>query len=727
MAGDARAVLARAQELLAGIAGVGDALTARRGDATDALARLRDEAVAAQLVTMPVERLREVTDQPLRIAPLRDAGYTTVFQVYRASRAELDDLPNVGASTAAQLHAAAEQLARIVRRNAVARPDPDRRSDVATAALAAVDRYDRLRRSTSGLRRAGEAARTDLEPLLRAARPARSKVRLFFTFGSKKRDALAAVERLRDALATPGAEQLAARLRDAARAVEETARPRPPAELWADHERNAASFTAAVEQLERASRTGTAVLPATVGFVPAEIAARIERLDLDDSELRVALRAYQEFGAKYALVQGRTILGDEMGLGKTVQAIAALAHLRALGSTHFLVVCPATVLVNWVHELGRHSTLVAHRVHGEGRDEVLDRWRHEGGVAVTTFETLRTLELPYDAELAMLVVDEAHYVKNADTLRSRAVRDVVERSERVLFLSGTPMENRVEEFRTLVSYLRPDVARTLDRSIGVAGPDAFRREVAPVYLRRNQDDVLGELPERIDTEDWVELTPDDLATYRVAVSDGNFMAMRRAAFACADPERSAKLGRLADILEDARENGHKVVVFSFFLDVLRAVHALAGADAHGPLTGATSPEERQALVDRFGAVDGHAVLVSQIQAGGVGLNIQAASVVVLTEPQWKPSVEEQAIARCHRMGQTRVVQVHRLLAEDSVDELMLEIVRAKRDLFDDYARESEMKEATPDAVDPGATVPDAPSPAVVGELVAAEQARLAVG
>jgi SNF2 family DNA or RNA helicase len=239
--------------------------------------------------------------------------------------------------------------------------------------------------------------------------------------------------------------------------------------------------------------------------------------------------------------------------------------------------------------------------------------------------------------------------------------------------------------------------------------------------------VLGELPERIDTEDWVELTSDDLVAYRAAVADGNFMAMRRAAFVSADPERSAKLGRLADILDDARENGHKVVVFSYFLDVLRAVHALAGADSHGPLTGATSPEERQALVDRFGGVEGHAVLVSQIQAGGVGLNIQAASVVVLTEPQWKPSVEEQAIARCHRMGQTRVVQVHRLLAEDSVDSLMLEVVRAKRDLFDDYARESAMKEATPDAVDPGAAATDAPAPAVVGELVAAERARLDVG
>lgn len=726
MADNARRVVERAQDLLAAIARFGDVTTARRAEATDALARLRDEAVASQLVAMPVERLRDVAEGPLRIAPLRDAGYTTVFHVFRASRGELDAVPHVGAATAEQVQEAATRLARAVRRNVAVHPDPERPTDVSTAALAAVDRYDRFRRSTTGLRRAGDAARTELEPLLRAARPARSRVRLFFTFGSRKRDALDAVERLRAAVEGPDAAALVARLRDADAVARQTAVARPAHELWREYEHSAATFTAAVEQIERSDGVGTAVLPRTYGFVPTEIVERIEGFELDDSLLRVALRAYQEFGAKFALVQGRTILGDEMGLGKTIQAIAAMAHLGAQGATHFLVVCPATVLVNWVHELGRHSTLAAHRVHGDGRDDVLAAWRRDGGVAVTTFETLRSVELPYDASPAMLVVDEAHYVKNADTLRSRAVRAVIDRSERVLFLSGTPMENRVDEFRTLVSYLRPDVARTLDRAVGVAGADAFRRDVAPVYLRRNQDDVLTELPARIDTEDWVELTADDLVAYRAAVAEGNFMAMRRAAFANRDPERSAKLGRLADILEDARENGHKVVVFSFFLDVLRVVHALAGDHAHGPLTGATSPVERQALVDRFGAVEGHAVLVSQIQAGGVGLNVQAASVVVLTEPQWKPSVEEQAIARCHRMGQTRVVQVHRLLAEDSVDALMLDVVRDKAALFDEFARESAMKEATPAAVDGGAADDDPPV-AITGSLVAAERARLGVG
>ena len=137
-------------------------------------------------------------------------------------------------------------------------------------------------------------------------------------------------------------------------------------------------------------------------------------------------------------------------------------------------------------------------------------------------------------------------------------------------------------------------------------------------------------------------------------------------------------------------------------------------------TARRSAEARQTLVDDFTAVDGHAVLVSQIQAGGVGLNMQAASVVVLAEPQWKPSAEEQAIARCHRMGQVRRVQVHRLLAEDSVDQRMLEILADKGALMDAYVRESDLKDAASDAID-GSSLG---APDDERRIVADERARL---
>ncbi len=298
----------------------------------------------------------------------------------------------------------------------------------------------------------------------------------------------------------------------------------------------------------------------------------------------------------------------------------------------------------------------------------------------------------------MLVVDEAHYVKNPQALRSRAVASWIPRTDHVLFLTGTPMENRVEEFRSLVAHLRPQLAATIKSVDGLAGASRFRQAVSPVYLRRDQSDVIEELPEKIENEEWVELRGADLEAYRAAVASRNFMAMRRAGYVPGSVEGSAKLERLAEIADEARQNGRKVVVFSYFRDVLTSVQAVLGDRAIGPLTGSVSPISRQALVDDFTALDEHAVLVSQIEAGGVGLNIQAASVVILTEPQWKPSVEAQAIARCHRMGQARPVNVHRLLAEGSVDERMLEVLAVKRSLIDGYVT-SDVTLASPDAVD----------------------------
>ena len=177
------------------------------------------------------------------------------------------------------------------------------------------------------------------------------------------------------------------------------------------------------------------------------------------------------------------------------------------------------------------------------------------------------------------------------------------------------------------------------------------------------------------------------------------MAMRRAAFLTPRPEDSPKLQRLLEIVQEAASNNRKVVVFSFFREVIQRVLTAVGPLAVGSITGGVPAPQRQDLVDRFTKTVGPAVLINQIQAGGVGLNIQAASVVILTEPQWKPSTEEQAIARCHRMGQVRPVEVHRLLTENSVDERMLVLLARKSALFAEYVRASTLKDAAPEATD----------------------------
>jgi SNF2 family DNA or RNA helicase len=438
---------------------------------------------------------------------------------------------------------------------------------------------------------------------------------------------------------------------------------------------------------------------ASQGFLPKEIVKRVNAFELNKGLLTASLRGYQSFGARYALVQERTILGDDMGLGKTIEALAVMCHLRSKGATHTFVVCPASVLANWEHEIKKHTRLRrVWRLHGAQREWALKRWGQQGGVAITTFATLGSLDLP-SVEIAAVVVDEAHYIKNPHAKRTKAVRSLLAQSKHLLLMSGTPMENRVEEFRILVNHIRPEIASTISATDGLTGATAFRRAVAPVYLRRNQDDVLAELPDKIEVEEWLALDGSAAAHYRQAVEGGNFMDIRRAAFLTEHPLDSPKLRRLLEITEEAMSNHRKVVVFSFFLDVINRVCEALGSKAFGPLTGSVSGPKRQVLLDQFSKSPKPAVLVSQIEAGGVGLNIQAASVVILTEPQWKPSTEMQAIARCYRMGQVRPVEVHRLLTENSVDEHMKEVLTRKSVLFSEYATKSHIKDVAPEATD----------------------------
>lgn len=551
-------------------------------------------------------------------------------------------------------------------------------------------------------------------PLQAAAERTTSRSRMLFAGRSTKNDALVALGQLQSLLADPGVAALSRTIDEQLRAC--NTENRDVGLLWADYLANAAGFNALLSTVGGAGESDDS--EAAQGFITPELRQLISATPLDTSLLKSTLRGYQLFGAQYAIHQQRSMLGDEMGLGKTVQALAAIAHLATKGQTRFMVVCPASVQANWVNEIAKHTQLSAHVLHGAERDRAAQRWVCNGGVAVTTYDTLKRLTQHMTTEVAMAVVDEAHYVKNPETKRAAALVEALGHAQRVLFLTGTPMENKVEEFRNLVGYLQPQVAARVDARDAIGGAKRFRRAVAPVYLRRNQVDVLTELPEKIETEDWVYPTSADGERYRQAVRSKNLMAMRQAAY---DSPDSAKLERLAEIIDEARQAGRKVLVFSYFLGVLELVGRRAGSAVVGSITGAVSPTARQDLVDRFTRVEGHAVLLSQVEAGGVGLNVQAASVVILAEPQWKPSTEDQAIARAHRMGQTSKVQVHRLLAKDTIDERMQELKDGKRLLFDEFARKSDAKDADARAVD--AALDDSAVP-VQQRVLMAERLRL---
>ncbi|MEU9285281.1 SNF2-related protein [Streptomyces sp. NPDC048275] len=693
----------RERDLLAESTGLYEAARAVLADQTRALEAVRSalapihaELVGKELEFIPVSRLKDVTEGRLRIAALEAAGFGSVRAVHETSRYELRQLPGIGEQTADRALAAARQIARAVEETVSVRIDVDHPEPRTTALVIAlrtlVEAGPELRRAVDAATRLDEK----LGELLPLARPAGGRLRMALAGRERRESALAAVAELRELTAAAGARDIRLLLAQASTDLLRT--PASDIEAWVDFELRSTEY---YSQLAEVSEHRPDVAAAE-GFLPSKVVERVHAQGLDDTHRRVSLRGYQAFGARFALAQRRVVLGDEMGLGKTVQAIAALAHLAADGHSHFLVVCPASVLINWTREIRARSTLRALPVHGSERLEAYEEWRERGGVAITTYDMLRTLPTPNGdsagTKPGMLVVDEAHYVKNPDTRRSRAVAAWAGTCDRVLFLTGTPMENRVEEFRTLVRYLQPSLLPAIQQGTAAAGPHAFRRSVAPAYLRRNQRDVLTELPALVEIDEWEELSPADREAYRAAVEDGNFMAMRRAAYA--DAEKSAKLQRLRELVAEAAENGLKVVVFSYFKDVLATVRgALAKEDVLGPVSGAVPAARRQGLVDDFTAAPGHAVLLCQIEAAGIGLNLQAASVVVLCEPQVKPTMEHQAVARAHRMGQVRPVQVHRLLATDSVDQRLLYILKNKARLFDAYARRSDTAEQTPDAID----------------------------
>ena len=270
--------------------------------------------------------------------------------------------------------------------------------------------------------------------------------------------------------------------------------------------------------------------------------------------------------------------------------------------------------------------------------------------------------------------------------------EVVKKAKRVLFMTGTALENNVDEMCYLLNCLQPEVAKLVDKMRHLSSAQMFRENIAPVYFRRTREDVLKELPDLIESEEWCEMNKEENTVYYNSTMSRNFMAMRQVSWNVDDIKFSSKAERLLEIYERAKEEKRKIIVFSYFLNTIENVQKLLGDKCFGPINGSVSPAKRQEIIDEFSSAEDGSVLVAQIQAGGTGLNIQAASFVVLCEPQLKPSTENQAISRTYRIGQVRNVMVFRLLCENSIDERIMDILGTKQVVFDNFADKSIMGE-----------------------------------
>ena len=642
-----------------------------------------DQAISLLIEEQTLQELRKqdivVLSQRrsgIRLKALRDNGYQNMADLYAASPDQLASVYGISQDAAQVIRDATDEIAREVERTIKLKISSDDQTPAATAVLKAACQYDRIHKAGSIIppesgERLDEAGRhtSCLSSL-------NNNLCWVLANPDQKQRYVKAFQAL-----CPGLDQaLIEAAQTYSRDILEDVTV-PDSLVWSDFSSRSVEYFNLLEEL----------CPGVFGNddllygLPEELAREIQDQEYFPQGLKVTLRKYQEWGVRYILHQGRVLLGDEMGLGKTVQAIAVMVSLRNTGAGKFLVVCPASVLPNWCKEIDRKSDFRSIKVHGYGRQAAFDSWNRDGGVAVTTYETLGTLRIPEDFSYDLLVVDEAHFIKNVNAQRSQCVRMYGNYTRRLLYMTGTALENKVEEMLSLLQVLNRRVTAQARRIAFMSTAPEFRQVVAPVYYRRKREDVLTELPAITYSKEWCDLMPEEYAAYEQAVLERNQTMIRRVSWVMKDPGRSAKIRRLKEIVEDAESDGRKVLVFSFYLDTIRCVIDILGSRCTQPINGSVPVQRRQEIIDEFEKMPAGSVLPAQIQAGGTGLNIQSASVVIICEPQLKPSIENQAISRVYRMGQTRKVLVYRLLASNTLDERIDDILTEKQMIFDAFA------------------------------------------
>ena len=438
------------------------------------------------------------------------------------------------------------------------------------------------------------------------------------------------------------------------------------------------------------------------------------------------LRPYQRAGASWLLALHRAsmggILADEMGLGKTLQAISHILQVKAApgAAKPTLVVAPTSVLPNWRAEFEKFAPDLEFLVwHGADRKAQSDKLA-AAAVILTSYPLLaRDKAVFLGLQFDLVVLDEAHVLKNPATAGFKAAIEL--KSGQVLALTGTPIENRLTDLWSLASLTNANLLGSFDSFTKTwrtpiekhgdpVAKAALRRRLRPFSLRRTKDEVATELPPKSIIPEHIELSEAQARLYesqrllmnvrireeieRVGLSRSQIVvldAMLKLRQICCDPlllrsglgegAGSAKRERLMEMLPELIEDGRRVIVFSQFTKMLDLISLdlFSAGIAHEQLRGSTVDRARP--VARFQKGEVPLILVS-LKAGGTGVNLTAADTVILYDPWWNPAVEAQAIDRAHRIGQTKPVFVHRLIASSTIEEKILTLQAKKQELAD---------------------------------------------
>jgi len=434
------------------------------------------------------------------------------------------------------------------------------------------------------------------------------------------------------------------------------------------------------------------------------------------TNLQAELRPYQEEGFRWlsrlAEWEGGACLADDMGLGKTVQTLAILLHRAQCGAA--LVICPVSVIPNWISETAKFApTLNIKTLTSGNRDKTL-QGLEAGDLLVTSYGLLQSEESAFaNIQFATIVLDEAHTIKNYATKTSKAAMQL--QAPFRMALTGTPIQNHLGEVWNLFNFINPGLLGSLShftdtfiKSDNEHARKHLKKLIAPFILRRIKSAVLDELPPKTEIVKKVQLSKEEMAYYealrRQAIENMEnddspqgskqlkaLAEITRLRQACCNPALvdptlnigSSKQSMFLEIVAELIENKHRALVFSQFVKHLTLVRAALDklGIKYQYLDGSSPMNEREQSVKKFQSGEGELFLIS-LKAGGLGLNLTAADYVIHLDPWWNPAIEDQASDRAHRFGQLRPVTIYRLVAENTIEEKIIQLHNTKRDLAD---------------------------------------------
>ncbi len=452
--------------------------------------------------------------------------------------------------------------------------------------------------------------------------------------------------------------------------------------------------------------------------------------------LKATLRPYQESGLAWLAflhdLGTGGVLADDMGLGKTLQTIALLLHLKndrkkkeeageKVGRHLTLIVAPTSVVPNWIREIEKFApSLKAVMWHGADRHEMAKELE-DYDIVITSYALMRRDEEQLGKlKLMYAILDEAQQIKNPMSATARSAKKLD--AHRRLALTGTPIENRLSEIWSIFDFVSPGLlgdlakfeqryATPIDRGDSKAAA-RLRAAIHPFVLRRTKEEVAKDLPEKLEIEQVIEMAPEQAKLYgqvmqevrasvlgeidKVGMAKAQIQilaALTRLRQVACDPrllglpraftdDDSAKVQALRELIQEAYSGGHRALIFSQFTSMLALIKKAFDEDGikYEYLDGST--KDRQERVERFNNDPTVTAFLISLKAGGMGLNLTGADTVVHFDPWWNPAVEDQATDRAHRIGQTRVVTVYKLVAKGSIEEKILQLAGKKRALVD---------------------------------------------